>query len=81
MMFFLLVGVVFVLAGGVLVCVKHDVTHLYVSVKRIVIGFVLAFALGSVLYAAEVPVLGCNDFEKYSFIWYLNGCFLWEHSS
>lgn len=50
-------------------------------VRRMVSGLIAAMALAAVVYAAELPVKTCNDFEKYSFFWYFNLCFLYEGSS
>jgi ABC-type amino acid transport system permease subunit len=62
------------------VCAALDL-HWPLPVKQIVLAVVLALTLSTALYAAEIVMLGCNDFERYSFLWYISGCFWGEHSS
>lgn len=74
---------VLLFAAGVLICVAHDFPDAYESARRIFVAllFVLVLAVIVRVYAAEVQPLTCNDYDKYSAWWYLQLCFLGEHSS
>lgn len=79
MIWFALFVAVFVI-GGACLCFCLD-TGYRPPVRRILSGLLVAFALAAVVHAAEIRYYGCNDFEKYSFWWYYELCFLYEGSS
>lgn len=59
----------------------HDI-GVDLPVARLMWALVVALLLSGVVYAAEVYAPDvCNLYEKYSFMWYVNGCFFGEHSS
>lgn len=52
------------------------------QIKRFIGSMLFVLLLArAVVYAAEVQIYGCADYEKYSLWWYLNGCMFGEHSS
>lgn len=69
----LVFAVVAFLSIGLLVCVKHDVPHLYLAAKRIVGGLMLAMAAVMTAMLLWVP-LTCGDVDPYSFGWYVMFC-------
>jgi len=77
----MMVGLSFVvaIAVGILWCVKHDLPHLYVRVRRVVFGLMTALALASTMTYIIISLVDCGDVEKYSLLWWLMWCA--EHSS
>jgi hypothetical protein len=81
-------GLVLMLALAVFVALcalvfVYDVKREWFEVVRRITGaLIVALVLSTILWASEVSTPNyCDLYEKYSFMWYANGCFLWEHSS
>lgn len=67
------------LAVGFLVCLKHDLPHLYLKAKRIILGLMTAGAVAATSVYLFLSMYGCADVDMYSFSWYLMWCM--GHSS
>jgi hypothetical protein len=72
-------SVVIAIAAGILWCVKHDLPHLYLRVRRVVFGLMTALALASTTTYIIISAISCNDVDRYSLLWYLLWCM--DHSS
>jgi hypothetical protein len=74
--------VVFLVGAVGYYCAAKDLNLDPVTVRRVLVGLLFAYVLSqTIVFAMEVyrPDV-CNLYEKYSFMWYLNGCF-WNESS
>ena len=81
-----MIGLVFavglvVIVGYVCAALDRGVPH--DMIRRVALAFLIALVIYSaVVFAAEVATPDmCRLYEKYSFMWYLNLCFIYEGSS
>jgi len=63
-----------------LFCVRNDAPLYYPMLTRLLFGVATASALATAVAYIIVAVIGCNDVDKYSFLWYAMGCWYDEHS-